>query len=506
MRKLYLSVIILLAISITSCDLDINRDPNYPTEVKADKFFASGVMWTSSVVGGDLELLGGMWAQHYAQHAGSNQYTNIDSYNLPNSSTYITRSWGALYAGSLPDLQLAIQKSEETNQWHYWMAAKIMMAYDYHLLTDAYGDIPFTEALDFHKYVNPKFDDAKTVNQGIIDMLDEALSKKTEADDATVIAPMGNNDFIFKGDMDRWAQFAKSLKLKILMRDPVFTTNKTAIEALLIENQLLTEDCRITVYENAENKSNPLFENDRRKLNTTQNIRASSTLSLFLFNNGDIRASVFMEEAVTPDPIYGSYVGLPQGGYTLGAAYGNKTSRAVITAKDPVYFMSLAEVYFLKAEAYVLLSDPVAAKTNYDNGVTAAFDRWKGAKDADDIVFIFPANYNVNDYIGAGKPYEFNQASTTTMLENIWRQKWIAAVRCQEWEAFCEINRTGYPKAGMVNSQDPAYVVGNLAPSINSVLPSGEFPRRLIYPKTSSDYNTNTPVVIPIQTKMWWHK
>jgi len=506
MRKLYLFGIVLLSMMISSCDLDINKDPNYPTEVKADKFFASGLMWSSAVIGGDLELLGGMWAQHYAQHAGSNQYTGVDSYNLPNNSTYITRAWGSLYAGALPDFQLAISKAETNKDWHYWMASKIMTAYDFHLLVDAYGDVPFTEALDFYKYINPKFDNAKAVNAGIIAMLDEALAKKTEAEAAQVLSPMGNTDFVFQGKMDRWVKFAKSLKLKILMRDPAFATNKVAIQALLTENNLLDVDSKISVFENRENNSNPLYENDRRKLNTQNNIRSSSTLSRFLFANSDPRASVFMEKAVTPDPVYGNYVGIPQGGYTLGAAYGNKTSRAVLTAKDPVYFMSLAEVEFLKAEANVLLSNTAAAKINYNNGVTAAFDRWRGAKDADDLEFIFPDNINVNDFIGVGKAYEFNQTSTTTMLESIWRQKWIAAVRCQAWEAFCDVNRTGYPKAGTVTSQDPAYVVGNLAPSINSVLPAGEFPRRIIYPKTSSDYNKNTPIALPIQTKLWWHK
>lgn len=503
MRKLYLFGIVLLSMMISSCDLDINKDPNYPTEVEADKFFSSGLMWTSSVIGGDLELLGGMWAQHYAQHAGSNQYTGIDSYNLPNNSTYVTRAWGSLYAGALPDFQIAIQKAEAKGDWHYWMASKIMTAYNYHLLVDAYGDVPFTEALDFYKYVNPKFDNAKSVNAGILALLDEALTKKTEA--AAKSPGMGSSDVVFNGDIDQWVMFAKSLKLKILMRDPVFATNKAAIQALLTENDLLDTDCRITIFADKENNSNPLYENDRRKLNTQNNIRSSSTLSMFLFANSDPRAGVFMDKAVTPDAKYGDYVGIPQGGYTLGAAYGNKTSRALLAATDPVYFMSMAEVDFLKAEAYVLLGNTADAKTNYDNGVTAAFDRCKGAKDKDGKD-VFPSNFDVNTFIGAGKAYEFNQTSATTMLESIWRQKWVAAVRSQAWEAFNDVNRTGYPKAGTVTSQDPAYVVGNLAPSINSVLPAGAFPRRIIYPKTSTDYNKNTPIAIPIQTKLWWHK
>jgi len=503
MRKLYLFGIVLLSMMISSCDLDINKDPNYPSEVEADKFFSSGLIWTSSVIGGDLELLGGMWAQHYAQHAGSNQYTGIDSYNLPNNSSYITRAWGSLYAGSLPDFQIAMQKAEAKGDWHYWMASKIMTAYNYHLLVDAYGNIPFTESLDFEKFKNPKFDDAKAVNAGIIVMLDEALAKKEEA--AAKSPGMGSSDIVFNGDIDLWTKFAKSLKLKILMRDPAFATNKAAIQALLTENDLLDSDCKIAIFADKENNSNPLYENDRRKLNTQNNIRSSSTLALFLFKNSDPRAGVFMDKAVTPDPVYGDYVGMPQGGYTLGAAYGNKTSRALLAATDPVYFMSFAEISFLKAEANVLLNNTADAKTNYDKGVTAAFDRCKGAKDKDGKD-VFPSVFDVSTFIGAGKVYEFNQTSTTTMLESIWRQKWVAAVRCQAWEAFNDVNRTGYPKIGTVNSQDPLYVIGNLAPSINSVLGGVEIPRRLIYPKTSSDYNTNTPIALPINTKLWWHK
>jgi hypothetical protein len=506
MRKIYLIGIVVLLVMINSCELDINIDPNYPSEVNSDKFFASGLMWTSSVIGGDFQLLGGIWSQHYAQNSASNQYTNIDSYNLPNSNTFITRNWSALYAGALTDFQQSIKKAETNNEWHYWMASKIMTAYVFHVLVDSYGDIPFTEALDFYTYPNPEFDDAKTVNASLITMLNEALAKSTEASAAAVLSPMGNTDLVFKGDMDMWVKFAKSLKLKILMRDPNFASNKTAIQALLTEGDLLNSDCKIAVFENKENISNPLYENDRRKLNTPQNLRASSTLALFLFSTGDPRASVFMERAVTPSAVYGDYVGLPQGGYTLGSSYANRTSRAVLKATDPVYFMSHAEVEFIKAEANVLLLNAAEAKINYNNGVTAAFDRWKAAKDANDIEFIFPDVFNVNDFIGAGKPYEFNQTSSVTMLESIWRQKWLAAVRCQAWEAFLETNRTGYPKAGLLTSRDAAYVIGNFAPSMNSVLGVGEFPRRLIYPKTSSDYNINTPVVIPIQTKLWWHK
>jgi hypothetical protein len=491
--KKYLYGIVFLSILVNSCELDINKNPNYPDQVDADKFISSGLMWTSAAIGGDLQLLGGMWAQHFTQSTTTNQYNEIDSYNLPNSSGYTTSAWRDLYAGALPDFQLAITKAEAKGDWQYWMISKIMTAYCFHLLTDAYGDVPFTEALDFEKFRNPVFDDAKTINIKIIESLDEALTKQA---DAAAKASAGTADFVFQGDIDM-AKFDKSLKLKILMRDPDFATNKASIQALLTENDLSNSDCKITVFEDKENNSNPLFENDRRKLNTTQNIKASSTIALFLFANNDPRAAVLMEKAETPSSVYGDYVGLPQGGFNLGSSYGKQVSRILLKPTDPVYFMSLAEVEFLKAEAYVLLNNTTDAKISYEAGVTAAFDRWLGAKDLNNVEVIFPENIDVNDFIGAGKPYEFDQTSTTTMLQSIWRQKWVAAM---------ETNRTGYPKVGLVNSQDPTYVIGNFAPSMASVLGTGEFPRRLIYPKTSSDYNINTPVVLPIQTKLWWHK
>lgn len=505
MRRIYLFAIVLLSMIVTSCDLDINRDPNYPIEVNADKYFTSGQMWTASTVGGNLQLLGGMWAQHYAQHAGSNQYTGIDSYNIPNSSRYMTDTWGMLYAGALPDFKLAMEKAEAKEEWTYWMASKIMTAYSYHILVDAYGDVPFTEALDFENNKNPKFDDAKSINAAVIAMLDEALTK---AEAANAMASMDGNDFIFGGDIASWVKFAKSLKLKILMRDPNFGANSAAIQALLTENDLLTEaDAKVTVFENKENNSNPLYENDRRKLNTQNNIRSSSTLAKFLKQNNDPRAGIFMEKrAAAPDPVWGEYVGIPQGGYTLGATWGDKSSRARIDADDPVFFMSAAEVLFLKAEAYARLNDAAAAKANYDAGVQAAFDRWAGETDLSGKNVIIPADFDVATLIGPTGAYAFNTTSQTTMLESIWRQKWIAAVRSQGWEAFLDVNRTGFPNAGTVNSEDPAYVVGQFAPSINTVLGPGEFPRRLIYPKTSLDYNANAPVVVPIQTKLWWHK
>jgi hypothetical protein len=497
MKKIFkISIMFLALFAVASCDntLDINVDPSYPTSSTADLSLASGEVFITSAIGGDLQLMGSIWSQYYAQHTGSNQYTGIDSYNIPNSSSYTTRTWSLFYAGALPDLENAIAQSAKDKEWSLWFMSQTLKAFSFHVLVDFYGEVPFTDALKGIG-VNPKYNTGREVNAGIITILDQALAKATDAKKANdlLLSARTKSDLLLDCDIDTWIQFAKTLKLKVMLRD--YTANKTAINALLAEGDLLTTDVAFAKFEDKENASNPLYENDRRKLNTQNNLRASSTLAIFLNANKDPRKDIFFEKSSLyqqEDIPVDTIVGLPQGGYTLGAnPWTQLTSRARLAATDPVYFMSAAESHFLQAECLVLDGKIAEAKAQYDLGVTAAFNRWE---------------LSAATFIAAGGKYEFNVTSSTTMLQSIWRQKWIAAVRSQAWDSFFEINRTGYPAYGTQRSTVAGYVVGALAPSINSVLPTGEFPRRLIYPKTSVDYNPNAPVTIPLQTKMWWHK
>lgn len=490
-------------LSITSCDLDINDNPNYSKKATPVELLPAGIAETAGYVGGDLQLLGGIWSQHYAQANNSNQYVYIDRYNLTNNSFgYI---WRIAYSGALKDLYEARTKSAEAEEWQYWIMAQTMIAFNYHVLVDSYGTIPFTEAIN-DDILAPHYDEGKVVNNGIIKLLDEVIAKETVAADKS---SLGSKDFVFGGDLRSWIQFAKTLKLKVLMRD--FTANETAIKALLATNDFLVSDARMTGFQDKESGSNPLFENDRRKLNTQENLRGSATMINFLIKNNDPRLSSFYEAATAPinDPLNQSvklrYRGLPQGGYSIRAAIipTSSTSRATLGAVDAVYFMSVAESHFLQAECYARLNNKVDAKKFYEQGVTAAFDRW---------------NQDASSFLTG--VYAFNDTNLESMIKSIIMQKWVASVRCQAWDAYFDINRTGYPEMNKEYvksetdwvSDNPSYVLGNLTPSFTSVLGADKttkipiYPRRLLIPKNSSDNNPNAPAVIPLATKMWWHK
>lgn len=486
MKKIKNILVGLVAVSLaggfSSCSdyLDINTNPNYPATAEPATLLPSALASTAMAVGFQYELFGTFWAQHATQYVLSNQYNTFVTYNITSDNSYAGRAWSNFYAMALPDLDLIIKQSEESGSWNYWVMAKVMMAYDFLMLTDAFGDIPFTEALLGDG--SPKYDDSKSVvYPGVMALLDEAIAKAADAaaDNLPVIY---NQDYVFSGDIPAWIEFAKSLKLKMLMRD--FDTNRSAIQTLLNDN-LLTEDAKMDVFADQANKSNPLYENDRRMLNTQNNLRATTTLADYLLANDDPRISDFFDLNNG-----GGYSGMRFGGNgTTDKGSGEASSRIKLGATDPVYLMSAAEVEFLKAECYARLGNATSAKDHYDEAVSLSFERW---------------NKDASALIGAGGNYEFKSGSTDEMLTCILTQKWIASTRCQAWDAWFDFSRTGIPAMSSVYSDDPAYQVGMFCPSINPSIDG--YPCRLPYVNASLDYNTSAPEAKPITEALWWHK
>ncbi|MDR0893035.1 MAG: SusD/RagB family nutrient-binding outer membrane lipoprotein [Mediterranea sp.] len=477
---------------LASCEgyLDVNKNPNYPDEshVTMGALLPSAFIGSASVMGYQYQLYGGIWAQHYTQNPTSSQYIKLTNYAMTSSSDL--RLWRILYADALPDFDLVLKKSEEEKAWNYWVIAKIMTAYCYHILTDSYGDIPFNDAL---KGTNSKFDDSKTVvYPGLIQMLDDAMKKESEA----VAAPKGDlslEDYIFAADISKWMEFARTLKLKLLMRD--FEANKTEIQAMLVAGGLLTNtDATVHCFEDLVNKSSPFYENDRRQLNTINNVRACTTLFNYMNAYSDPRIADFFEKAATPLAGGGEYRAIPYGSRDNNTYSIKTTSLAKIGAVDPVYYLSAAETEYMLAECYARLDDRVNARLHYDKAVILSFQRW---------------SHDATTFISPGGAYAFIDTGTDAMLKCILTQKWIASTRCQAWDTWCDINRTGIPAVGTLTTNDPNYELGTLAYGEASALAKGQYPHRFIYSKESLDYNPlgPDPEKIPaITDPLWWHK
>ena len=476
--------------------LDINEDPNNPGLENAtpEVLFPSGVMSTAGMVGGQLAIVGGIWSQFWAQSSNSSQYREIDAYNLTSTSEEVNLSYQELFAGALNDYKLAIEKSYEREDWRYNLMLQVMRAYTYQVLVDLYDKVPYTQALQGQANLQPEFDEGYTIYVALIDSINNALAKdfKSQPFDQG----QRNSDFVFAGDLNKWEQFANTLKLKFYLR----MVNARPEEAAagireLYQNggNFLQENAGVNVFQDIPNKSNPFYEFNIRRLNTTTNIRASFTFASWLIANNEPRSTLYFG---TQTPI-----GIHQGDYTATLqqqpTYPNATV-FVQRATDPVWFISAAESYFMQAEALERYFGGAGAPEMYNAGVTAAFAQ--AGLSAAAAAFIAPGGRYAYPATGS-----FEQK-----LEAIITQKWASLPGSHALEAFFEHNRTGYPAVSPIYSTTPGYIPGRWVYSRNGVTGPGNFPERFPFPDYERSRNRNTPPdanpSFPVIAKVWWAK
>ncbi len=518
---LFLSVAFLIG-SMTACSnssyLDINYNPNYPSSATCKNLVPAAEASTVAVLGLYGTVTGNMWCQYTTQGNSTNQYNNLCGYAVTTSESYppVTSLWQNSYANALEDLKLALTDAEAKGLWNYWLVAKVLQAYHFLMLTDSYGDIPFTEALN-PQLVNPAFDSSEdVVYPGILAMLDAAIAKGDDAINAERASAMGNNDLFFSGSMSKWVAFAKSLKLKMYLKS--YSTYGTQIASLLSGGGLLEEDCAWTAWEDATNKSNPFYEYNIRQLNTTENVRACHTFLEYMLNKKDSRIAYIYEPTNDSKATYSTeaewiaHMDLCYEGLICGPNSGkiettdapiSSTSRFRQRYNDPVYLMNAAECQLMIAEAYARAGNKVKAKEYYDSSILAGFSRWE----LDGSTFV-------------NGVYKFDDTDISTMLKSIGMQYWVSYAGANSYDGWITRNRLGIPvvQADIVvrKSEVPlkreltdGYVLGTLVDPIGSNLNAGEYPLRLLYPTATTLYNTSSAEYVntygnSMIKPLWW--
>jgi hypothetical protein len=485
-------------------ELDINHNPSVATvdQASPNLIFPAAVLATASRAGGDLAIVGGIWSQYCTQSAQAIQYSDIDSYDLTNTDGFVSgssSSWTALYTNGLKNYQIAIDEAKASGDWNFFLMSTVMKAYTYEILADLYDEIPYTQSLLGSANLQPKFDSGLVVYQGLLGEIDTALSKDFTA--STNTAP-GTSDLVFGGTISSWIQFANTLKLKMYLRmiNARPDLAQAGITALYSSNlSFLTSDASMTNFSNGAAQDNPMFEQNIRSLNTPSNLRASTTLVSWLVQNKDSRVLKLFDSAnSTISALYPSTS--PNPNSVNQGDYSNSSNPAYSTAPifgeaatDPVEFISLAESYFLQAEADLRYFGGNNAQSLYNQGVLTAFNYY---------------GLDGSSYVASGGAYEFPAAGTLDQkIQSIITQKWIScAYGCHGIEAFFEKCRTGYPLTSPVYSTSSSYVPGQLVISKSSVLAAGLFPKRFVFPYDERAKNPNTPAEVSISTPVWWGK
>jgi hypothetical protein len=505
MKRLKYIAFLLTGVFLVSCQQsleELNIDPSNPASATVELVFPAGVMSAGSVAGGRYAIVGGIWSQYYTQNHASNQYKDIEAFYYEPAD--FATQWQELYSGALNDLKYVKKESSKNKNWSFYLMATVIEAYTFQLLTDIHGDVPFNEALRADEgLINPHYEGSQNIYDSLIKRIDNALAKDFSA--ATVTDP-GESDFIFGGpdtelgdDIDKWIQFANTLKLKIYLRQSEKrpAVAQAGVQALYAAGaEFLSEDAAIKRFEDAASKSNPLYEQDQRQLNTATNLRASKTLFSFLESNQD---SLRIKRLYIPGNA--GQKPMDQGAFnqTTTALNPLSVSRARLSAVDPVYFISKAESYFLQAEAVERGWAPGNAKTLYDAGVTASFDMF-------DDPAASPADLNAAPYLAPGGKYEFGVFYGGDRLGAIIVQKWASMAGTRQGiEAFFERMRTGYPKTSAVYHTSGTYKAGEIVYPKEGTT-NGKFATRLFYPDTEISRNPNAPPQSSITDPLWWHK
>ncbi|NHA04813.1 SusD/RagB family nutrient-binding outer membrane lipoprotein [Mucilaginibacter sp. HC2] len=480
-------------IILASCKVggDVNVNPNQSPNAQGGYLLNSAIQFLGGVNGaGATTNINSFAGELYSQYMSETFYTNESLFALKQYD------YQTYYTGPLKDLQSVIDvntnaatKNQSTtlrygSNNNQIAAARILKAFIFLTITDRWGDIPYSQALQADANFSPAFDAQKDVYTALMKELDDA---QNQFDDKGALS----SDILFNGDNNKWKHWANSLHAIMALRlskvDP--TTGraefaKAVTAGLMVSN---TDNASYT-YLAAQTNENPYFTNYRNRYDYAVSSLVVNTLTTL----NDPRLTVYVAPTAT-----NTYVGLPYG--TFGDALNdyNAGTRdnpgnvsliglAVSNQSSPTVWTSYAQVLFTEAEAAHLGWIPGgdgAAADFYNKGVTASLAQ-NGVSDADSQTYL-------------------NQASIKfavgTAMEQIHTQKWIAGFLGDGWESWAEYRRTGLPKL-----LDP--VPGSLSPGQN-------IPRRQQYPQTEIDLNkANYNAVVARQgpdalnTRVYWDK
>jgi len=483
MYKLKNNFIILLTLALTvviSCqDLDeININPNGVDPATADlnllmPTIITGVSQTVNRLGfGDLAGV-----MQHTQYDGWS--TGHNDYSWDNSN----QSWSDYY-GILRNNDEFYNKAVEGGYKFHEGVALIMKSYTFGLITDLWGDAPFSEALKAEDGVDnfkPKFDDQEAIYMQILADLETANTLLSE-----------NNSFyqnidkvqdvLYGGDVSKWRKFANSLALRYYMRLSAKLPNVAKDGISKISNDpgkypLITDvsdDANIGYFGTSPSDSwpsNTIFDTSTSG-NYMRN-KMCSTLVDVMQNLDDPRLGVWANKieiplqlvdgsgvdviidgvrnlsqdiinikysdatGVQPDydpeyvgippsfnsaPIYNVNPNLDQGVYNPHTSHLNDMYKETTGSLLQMRIMSAAEVHFILSEAALYGWAAGSPGGHYAMGIQQSMNAWGVGSAA-------------GDYID-GAPY----AGLESIIEQKWIASWTAAA-----EAWFDYRRTGLP-------------------------------------------------------------
>ncbi|CAD5277400.1 MULTISPECIES: SusD/RagB family nutrient-binding outer membrane lipoprotein [unclassified Imperialibacter] len=499
-----LFLIVLSFVFITSCDKDFDEMNESKTAATAidPAFILNRAVLNSSFQTAQLVYEIGIVQQIVTPNSGVLTGAN---YNQDNRAS-TQGNWQNYYRNVIRNTKDVIaQASGDPARINLVSMARILQANAFMVLTDTYGNIPYSEGGDGYntQIFFPAYDTQESIYPKIIQELQEASAALTAS------GRVERADVLFGGDVEKWRKFGYSLMLRAGMRlsEVSPATAQSTVAAAFNGGVILTNDNNAFIRHDA-NYANPMGNT----LNSTEaaNFYLAKPFVDALQSTNDPRLSAIAIRYVgaTSGPTQvvevgskaaADQIGMPLGhdnGTVTGAAeddglasfydYSQVDRRRMAKLASPAFLVTAAQTNLLLAEARFRgwITSGTAAQY-FAAGISAHMDQLATFDAASAVAATDRDTYLAANPLGAG-----------TELEQINTQYWIASF-LNGPEAFANFRRSSFP------ALSPNPFPGREVTFIN----------RLTYPNSEISVNTeqvNAAIAAQgaddLETRVWWDK
>ena len=419
---------------------DINKKPDNPANdmINPALQLTDGIMSTGyTTVSGNLAW-GASSLTEQLVGVGMNQFYDLEIRNVSqtaSSSTY-NNEWNGTYY-NIYNLKLAVAKSEEGGAYSEYVdvrgMSKVLLALNFGVLTDLFGDIPCSEATE---NTQPKVDKQQDVYTAIFSYLDGAIAD-LESAKADGVAFAGSQDILYNGDLDKWIAFAYALKARYNLHLMAVDQNAAAnaLAAAQKAKELGFDGAEITGFTSyASSNCNPwaAFWGDRNYN------AASKTVADLMNDRNDPRIDVYATPWAYQGVVLATGVAVPGNLEDARTVYGTAEGEGfALPAWLNVYSFAEGEAASIhlmsKAELYFILAELEARNgSDYSEDFAAAVE----ASFADYGSFGVAVNGTAADYVAS-----LSSRLSENALKEIMIQKYLSQCRDEQIETYNDFRR-----------------------------------------------------------------
>lgn len=223
--KIYSLLLAMSLIIVSSCDLDLLDDPNVPSISTANpNFIATNIQ----VDFARFFESSGTHGMRLTRMINQNQ----DNYQSAYVAVTFNPIWARAYQDIMNDVKLLEQLAEDgdINYDYHLGIARTIRSYVLMTLTDVFGEVPWSEALDPLTTRSPKVDSGEDVYAAAMVSLQQAKANFSGRRPAAL--PL---DLFYANDASKWLKLINSMELKYYLNrrliDPA--GSRTAINSLI---------------------------------------------------------------------------------------------------------------------------------------------------------------------------------------------------------------------------------------------------------------------------------